>query len=275
MVMGKLSAARLAELLEEHGVDWDAPKRRQELAYELAGKGFEEAWLGLLWTQAREGRRPHVLLTGWLHRPWDELVVMVRSLEAYQVGCERRGERKAAAKDQIPSHYDKSTTATFEQQAKANGQTLDEYLVERDERHAFALVAHERRLMREAAREMGWPEDRVCEVLRRLAPGAGFDAEWLIHRTTRQPISPERQKELQREGQAQVRAERQERASRREVAAIDNTVTSESVEALRKRDEATVARLDRQCVVQHRQALEAAGLLSLPQPKPSSNPRKP
>lgn len=275
MVMGKLSATRLAELLEEHGVDWDAPKRRQELAYELAGKGFEEPWLELLWTQAREGKRPHVLLTGWLHRPWDELVAMVRSLEAYQAGCERRGERKAAAKDQIPSHYDKSTTSTFEQQAKANGQTLDEYMAERDERHAFALVAHERRLVPEAAREMGWSEERVCEVLRRLAPGAGFDAEWLIHRTTRQPISPERQKELQQEGQAQVRAERQERASRREVAAIEASASPQAIEALRKRDEAAVDRLDRQFVVQHRQALEAAGLPSRPQPKSSSKPRKP
>lgn len=255
---GRISTESLDELLAAYGIHVGEPSERRGLAADLASKGFREEWLDLLWEEARTGRNPKALLAGYLTRPWPKLWDLVQDLSTYRNASEKRGERKRP--DTPPSHYGKGVEETFRQQARANNQTLDEYMAERDERHAFALVAHERRQVPEAAREMGWSEERICEAIRRWAPGSELDPEWLIHRTTRDAISPEQAKAIKAAATAQVAAERREKESRRDVAALDFRLAPATVDALRKKDEQAIARMDRAWLAKHGEMLRAAGL---------------
>lgn len=239
------------EMLAGFGIHAGYRQRRRELALRLSMTPLTVAGMERMWEHARaQSRTPARFLATFLEDgTWADLLEDLR-----------RADGAASTRSGIPSHYGKGVEETFRQQARANNQTLDEYMAERDERHAFALVAYERRQVPEAAREMGWSEERICEVIRRWAPGSELDPEWLIHRTTRDAISPEQAKAIKAAATAQVAAERREKESRRDVAALDFRIAPATVDALRKKDEQAIARMDRAWLAKHGEMLRAAGL---------------
>lgn len=241
-------------LLADYGVRPGNRDSRRELALRLSRTSMTEAAMARLYRHAQQHSRGGAskLLASILDGDWFELLEDLRRFDA------KEEDRTAAARgSSVPAHYDKGTQETQEQQARANGQTLDEYHAERDQRHALDLVAFGRRQVDEAAREMGWTVEQVCAAIDRWAPGAGLDPQWLRTRDTREALSPEQQKEA-------ARRHREER--RLEVAKVEGEaaplldVSDATREAIRKRDAKELAKLDSGFQRKHADGLRAAGI---------------
>lgn len=248
-----MNLAEIDAILADYGVRPGNRDARRELALKLTRTPMTEAAMARLYQHAQQHSRGGAskLLASILDGDWLALLEDLRRFDA------KEEERAAAARGSVPAHYDKGTHETHEQQARANGQTLDEYHADREQRHAFDLVAFGRRQVDEAAREMGWTVEQVCSAIDRWAPGAGLDPQWLRTRDTREALSPEQQKEAAR----RHREERRVAASKAESEAAPLLDVSDATrEAIRKRDAKQVVELDNRFARRHAGSLEAAGI---------------
>lgn len=178
-----MNAEDADEILADFGVLAGHRAQRIALATKLAREGLDREGAERIWLHAKtHSRTPAVLVTKLLDGDWPTLLEDLRRADR------REAEDQAKAKEaersskggSYPSHYGKGTQQTFEDRARANGQTVPELMAERDEQHAAARVLYERRTVDEAAREMAWLPERVFAAIEKWAGYWGVSAEIVL-----------------------------------------------------------------------------------------------
>lgn len=168
-------AHEVDQLLRGYGIRPGNKASRLELAEQLAAAGITSSAMERLWKHSRESSKtPASLMAKILaDGSWKELVDDLQFYEAKEAERSSKG-------GSYPSHYGKGTQQTFEDRARANGQTVPELMAERDEQHAAARVLYERRTVDEAAREMAWLPERVFAAIEKWAGYWGVSAEIVL-----------------------------------------------------------------------------------------------